>query len=750
MSAADFVRDLTAFSIQVTLVVLAVAVLIKVIPIPARVRYHGLRLALVAALLVPWLLRATDPPHDRADGLTQPSLTVRTPAQAVPGELPPIESFVAPEPGPSIPWVPVLLGLVGLGVACRGTWLAVGLMRLRRMTKTGRVVEEPEYAELQEQIGARATIAQVFGLAQPATFGVRRPVVMLPDALTAAPASLRRAVIVHELYHVRRRDWVFVLAEELVRTALWFHPAILWLTSHIQLAREEIVDELTVRATGDRRGYVQALLSFADSGGLSPAPAFAHRRQLFHRILGVSKEKVMSRPRIVISSVVVAAVVFAASWSASALFPIVKAGPVTLLPPASLIGVQNASLAAPVSLQTEDPFRTSAPARIPVALLDQQAGAAGTPRQVTPENPIPRRTRGVAPARPAQYANAAFQIALNMFVTLDRDGAVANVRRGGCAASEPGPGLERLEDACRAFFETSAVAIRQWRYDRPAQPPLEFNVVVSFRPGAAPDVLQSGAPIAVASSRDYAGPALIPDALANRTTNAVVRERQPAADATAEVVRAQLDEVTNRLRELERAFRIASERQEPAHPDLMKLRQQLAQASAEMETLRANLQVRGVSLDEQYSLAKRQFEEASNQLREVERQLAQSARQPQATVTVIPTPTTAFDGPNQLRSPSGRAPIRVGAGLSAPPRVIRSVKPEYTAEAMRARLQGTVQVEALIDEQGRVADARVLRSLPSLDEQALAAAKQWEFTPTLVNGEPVPVLLMLEIHFMLR
>ena len=685
MNAATLVRDLTAFSIQIALIVLAVAVLLKVAHIPARIRYQGLRLVLVASLLVPWLLRSPEIPHDRARGLAQPSLAMRTPAEAVPSELAPIESFVAPEPGFPIPWLTVWLGILGLGVIGRGLWLAVGLVRLRRLTKAGAVVEDPEYARLQEQIGARATITEVAGLAQPATFGVRRPVVMLPEALSEAPASLRRAVIVHELFHVRRRDWMFVLAEELVRTVLWFHPAILWLTSHIQLAREEIVDELTVRATGDRHAYMQALLSFADSGGLSPAPAFARRRQLFHRILGVSKEKVMSRPRIVISTVALVAVVSAAIWSASSLFPIVRASPVTLFAPTSLIGVQDASLAAAVPLLAEDSFRMAASAQRRAVQLEQQTAAAVVaPRQVTPENPIPRRTRSVTPVWPSPYASAAFQLAINTFVTLGTNGAVVNVRRGGCAASEPGPGLDRLEDACRAFFDASATAIRQWRYDRPVQPPLEFNVVVTFRPGSEPEVLQSGAPMAVASSGDFAGPALIPNALADRgTTDAISAER--------------------------------------------------------------------------YAQAKQQFEDARTQLLEAERQLAErrlaerGARQPEATVTgdVRPTPTSPFDGSPQLRSPSGRAPVRVGGAITAP-RVRWSQKGEYTPEAMAARIQGTVQIEALVDEQGRVADARVLKSLPLLDEQALLAAKQWMFTPSLLNGQPVPVLVMIELEFNLR
>jgi protein TonB len=78
------------------------------------------------------------------------------------------------------------------------------------------------------------------------------------------------------------------------------------------------------------------------------------------------------------------------------------------------------------------------------------------------------------------------------------------------------------------------------------------------------------------------------------------------------------------------------------------------------------------------------------------------------------------------------------------------VKVQYTPEAMRARIEGTVTVEVLVDERGHVADARVLKSIPLLDQSALDAAKQWEFTPTLMNGEPVPVLLMLEMKFALR
>jgi beta-lactamase regulating signal transducer with metallopeptidase domain len=102
-------------------------------------------------------------------------------------------------------------------------------------------------------------------------------------------------VVCHELIHVQRRDWLWVLGEETVRAVLWFNPAVWWLIARVQLAREELVDELTVLATNRRRAYMEALLAFADETPLAPAAAFARRRHLFRRMVLLSKEGVMSR-----------------------------------------------------------------------------------------------------------------------------------------------------------------------------------------------------------------------------------------------------------------------------------------------------------------------------------------------------------------------------------------------------------------------------------------------------------------------
>ncbi len=74
----------------------------------------------------------------------------------------------------------------------------------------------------------------------------------------------------------------------------------------------------------------------------------------------------------------------------------------------------------------------------------------------------------------------------------------------------------------------------------------------------------------------------------------------------------------------------------------------------------------------------------------------------------------------------------------------------YPAIAQSARVQGVVIVEAVIGPDGRVTDAKILRSIPLLDQAALDAVRQWEFTPTLLNGVPVPVIMTVTVNFTLQ
>lgn len=101
---------------------------------------------------------------------------------------------------------------------------------------------------------------------------------------------------------------------------------------------------------------------------------------------------------------------------------------------------------------------------------------------------------------------------------------------------------------------------------------------------------------------------------------------------------------------------------------------------------------------------------------------------------------------------TGGGAYRPGNGVELP-RVLREVKPQYTADAMRAKVQGTVLLECVVLPDGTVGNVEIVRSLDptfGLDQEAVKAAKQWRFAPGTRFGEPVPVLVTIELTFTLR
>ena len=93
-----------------------------------------------------------------------------------------------------------------------------------------------------------------------------------------------------------------------------------------------------------------------------------------------------------------------------------------------------------------------------------------------------------------------------------------------------------------------------------------------------------------------------------------------------------------------------------------------------------------------------------------------------------------------------------GNGVQLPV-VTKEVKPQYTAEAMRAKVQGSVYLECIVRQDGSTGDCKVVRSLDptfGLDQEAIRAARQWRFKPGTRLGQPVPVLVTIELMFTLR
>jgi TonB family protein len=116
-----------------------------------------------------------------------------------------------------------------------------------------------------------------------------------------------------------------------------------------------------------------------------------------------------------------------------------------------------------------------------------------------------------------------------------------------------------------------------------------------------------------------------------------------------------------------------------------------------------------------------------------------------------PRPSGAFEVTPEPRVDSDmyEGAVRIGGDIR-PPTKIRDVRPYYPPVAQQARVQGVVIVEARIERDGTVSHARVLRSIPLLDQAAIDAVMQWEFTPTLLNGVPTPVIMTVTVNFSLQ
>jgi protein TonB len=92
--------------------------------------------------------------------------------------------------------------------------------------------------------------------------------------------------------------------------------------------------------------------------------------------------------------------------------------------------------------------------------------------------------------------------------------------------------------------------------------------------------------------------------------------------------------------------------------------------------------------------------------------------------------------------------VRVGGQIKEPKK-LKTTVPVYPDIAKQARVQGVVILECTISPQGKVTNVNVLRGIPLLDAAAIEAVKQWVYTPTLLNGVPVPVIMTVTVNFKL-
>ena len=204
----------------------------------------------------------------------------------------------------------IIAGIAMLGLARLG--LGIGYLNRCRHAALPLSPTPVQVSKLRDRLGLEVPFLVSERLSAPLTYGWLRPAVILPESFRSLSADQQEGVAGHELLHVQRRDWPKTLLEELLRAILWFHPGVWLILPRISLSREQVVDADTVRLTGKRRQYLEALwrvICTSRQSITAVAVPFLGRRDLVDRVVWLQKEISMSKTRIALTVIAFALVV---------------------------------------------------------------------------------------------------------------------------------------------------------------------------------------------------------------------------------------------------------------------------------------------------------------------------------------------------------------------------------------------------------------------------------------------------------
>jgi D-alanyl-D-alanine endopeptidase (penicillin-binding protein 7) len=178
--------------------------------------------------------------------------------------------------------LPDLVLLWSLGVLLMAGRLAMGMVWVRKLRRSGRIDEIWQLCarRIGQRLDWRGKIAVRIadGVSSPVTVGWLRPVIILPAALLMRmPADLVEALLAHEVAHVARLDYLVNLLQNAVESVLFFHPAVWWLSGRIRVEREQVADGLAATALGESRRLMLALKALSDQPHNAPQPVLNAR-----------------------------------------------------------------------------------------------------------------------------------------------------------------------------------------------------------------------------------------------------------------------------------------------------------------------------------------------------------------------------------------------------------------------------------------------------------------------------------------
>ena len=389
---------------------------------------------------------------------------------------------MSPGPSPQFPWE--IIGILLLtGMVLRLMWMILGFLRLHLFHRKSHMFLEDHEAirDLRWRTGVRVPLLLSDEIDCPVTFGFRSPTIILPLSFKDLSEPCQRAVLCHELLHVRRYDWILIILEEIVASIFWFHPAVWWLLNRIHLVREQTVDSEVVRLTGDKQPYLDSLLEFAKAHGRPravPAPLFLKESHLVQRVALLLKEVSMSRSRLAVSMISIFLLLMGTVYLSAGWFPLTG---------------------APLPAQEQNSGeQVQAP-----HVLTRQGGA---------NMQEPKLIHRVEPVYPEEAKRIGLQGIVRLAVTIDEEGLVREIK---------------VLDGPPLLIDPAINAVKQWRYSptllNGAPVPVETTVMCYFA------IKNTAAPVREASAAAASGVGAPPDTRTMTLMMHIVNDGQAAA-----------------------------------------------------------------------------------------------------------------------------------------------------------------------------------------------------------------------------
>ncbi len=201
--------------------------------------------------------------------------------------------------GPFLPWVVAfwLIGTTVFSLRLLGSWMLAERLR-NRMVRPA----PAEWQRILDQLKSRISVTRpvrllVSGLLQaPAAIGWLRPMVLVPaGALAGLPPAQIEALLLHELAHIRRHDYLVHILQSALEAVFFYHPAVWWISGHMRVERELCCDDIAVSVTGDAVVYVRALAEFDSARWTQPGVMAANGGSLAGRIARLLGQPSVSR-----------------------------------------------------------------------------------------------------------------------------------------------------------------------------------------------------------------------------------------------------------------------------------------------------------------------------------------------------------------------------------------------------------------------------------------------------------------------